>query len=551
MKKIILSLSLFAFSCHLFSQEDAWVYLADKENETTFIANPLTMLTQKALDRKARHGVSIDARDVPVNEDYVTAIKNADGISVLAKSKWFNAVHVRGEKTAIENLFINQNNLIEPQRTFISKIVFADRSQGALEKSTNEKRRYKFETILTDYNYGNANQNNQIKMINGDVLHQTGFTGEGMTVAIMDGGFPNVNTMSSFEALRNNGRLLNDYDFVNRDDDVYTNTSTNHGTLVLSAMAGYIDTATKNYVGTAPNASYYLFITEDNNDENPVEESYWVEAAERADSLGVDIINTSLGYDDFDPGTKYDYEPSDMDGQTAYITKGANIAFEKGMLLVTSAGNAWGASVGAPADSPNVLTIGAVDSNGDYAMFSSIGTTYQPTIKPDVVAQGASSYLINEFDNIITNSGTSFSAPILAGGIACLWQAYPSLTNSEIMDLVRESASQYNNPDFYLGYGIPDLEKALANIYALDTTSASMNDKITLYPNPMNARLFVSLPTDDFATLNLFDVSGKKINTYQVSNENNWINTSELAKGLYVVRLETVNGIDTFRLIKE
>ena len=457
LKQIILSLSLFAFSCQLFAQEDAWVYLTDKENEATSVANPLTILTQKAIDRKARHGVSIDARDVPVNEDYITAIKNANGILVLAKSKWFNAVHVRGEKAAIENLFINQNNLIEPQKTFINKVVFADRSQGALERTTNEKRKSKFEEILTDYNYGNANQNNQIKMINGDVLHQTGFTGEGMTVAIMDGGFPNVNTMSSFEALRSTGKIIDDYDFVNRDDDVYSNTSTNHGTLVLSAMAGYINTGTKNYVGTAPDASYYLFITEDNDDENPVEESYWVEAAERADSLGVDIINTSLGYDDFDPGSKYDYAPSDMDGQTAYITKGANIAFEKGMLLVISAGNAWGESVGAPADSPNVLTIGAVDSNGDFAMFSSIGTTHQPTIKPDVVAQGARSYLINEFDNIITNSGTSFSAPILAGGIACLWQAYPSLTNSEIMDLVRESSSQYNNPDFYLGYGIPDL----------------------------------------------------------------------------------------------
>ena len=551
MKKIIISLSLIAFSCHLFSQEDAWVYLADKENGAACIAHPLTILSQKAIDRKARHGIAIDERDIPVNENYISAIKNADGISVLAKSKWFNAVHVRGEKTAIENLFINQNTLIQPQKTFISKIIFADRSHGAIEKVANTKRRNKFENILTDYNYGNANQSNQIEMINGDVLHQEGFTGEGITVAIMDGGFPNVSTMSSFKTLRDAGRIIDDYDFVNRDDDVYSNTSTNHGTLVLSAMAGYIDTAAKNYVGTAPDASYYLFITEDNDNENPVEESYWVEAAERADSLGVDIINTSLGYDDFDPGFKYDYATSDMDGQTAYITKGANIAFEKGMLLVTSAGNSYGRSVGAPADSPNVLSIGAVDSRGDYAMFSSIGTNYQPTIKPDVVAQGASSYLINEYDNIVTSSGTSFSAPILAGGIACLWQAYPGMSNLEIMNLVRESASQYNNPDFYLGYGIPNLETALTELYALDAADTSENNQMSLYPNPIKERLYINLPTDDFATLYLYDVLGKKINTFQVSNDSNSINTSELANGIYVVRMETSDRIDTFRLIKE
>ncbi|WP_405291663.1 S8 family serine peptidase [Algibacter sp. Ld11] len=551
MKKIIISLSLIAFSCHLFSQEDAWVYLADKENGAACIAHPLTILSQKAIDRKARHGIAIDERDIPVNENYISAIKNADGISVLAKSKWFNAVHVRGEKTAIENLFINQNTLIQPQKTFISKIIFADRSHGAIEKVANTKRRNKFENILTDYNYGNANQSNQIEMINGDVLHQEGFTGEGITVAIMDGGFPNVSTMSSFKTLRDAGKIIDDYDFVNRDDDVYSNTSTNHGTLVLSAMAGYIDTAAKNYVGTAPDASYYLFITEDNDNENPVEESYWVEAAERADSLGVDIINTSLGYDDFDPGFKYDYATSDMDGQTAYITKGANIAFEKGMLLVTSAGNSYGRSVGAPADSPNVLSIGAVDSRGDYAMFSSIGTNYQPTIKPDVVAQGASSYLINEYDNIVTSSGTSFSAPILAGGIACLWQAYPGMSNLEIMNLVRESASQYNNPDFYLGYGIPNLETALTELYALDAADTSENNQMSLYPNPIRERLYINLPTDDFATLYLYDVLGKKINTFQVSNDSNSINTSELANGIYVVRLETSDRIDTFRLIKE
>lgn len=549
MKKLLIFLSIIAFSCNLFSQEDAWVYLTDKDNESTYLASPLLMLTQKAIDRKERHGVPIDARDVPVNETYISALKNATGITVLAKSKWFNTVHIRGEKTDIENLFLNQNSLLIPQKQFIDRIVFADRLENTLERSVNQKRRTKFETALMTYNYGNTA--NQIEMFNGDVLHQEGYTGDGMTIAVMDGGFPNVNTMSAFLDLRNAGKIIDDYDFVNRDDDVYTNTVTDHGTLVLSTMAGYFNETGKNFVGTAPNASYFLFITEDGNDENPVEESYWVEAAERADSLGVDIINTSLGYDDFDPGTKYDYYDADMDGNTTFITKGANIAFEKGMLLVTSAGNAYATSIGAPADSPNTLTIGAVDANGNFANFSSIGTSYQPSLKPDVVAQGASSYVINQNDNITTSSGTSFSSPIMAGAVACLWQVYPDLTNLEIINLVRESGSQYNNPDYYLGYGIPDLEIALNNIRALDVVESNMEEKLKLYPNPIKDQLYVSLPTDAVATLNLFDVLGKIVNTFQVSNEFNAISTSNLANGIYVAKVETVTGTHTFRLIKQ
>jgi hypothetical protein len=549
LKKLFIVLSILTFSCTVFSQEDAWVYLVDKENESTYLADPTLILSQKAIDRKEKHGVAIDARDVPVNETYISALKSADGITVLAKSKWFNTVHIRGEKTDIENLFLNQNSLLTPEKQFIDKIVYADRSESALERSTNLKSKTKFETVLTSFDYGNTG--NQIEMFNGDVLHQEGYTGEGMTIAVMDGGFPNVNTMSAFEDLRNSGKIIDDYDFVNHDDDVYTNTVTDHGTLVLSTMAGYFNDTGKNFVGTAPDASYYLFITEDGSDENPVEESYWVEAAERADSLGVDIINTSLGYDDFDPGTKYDYYDADMDGNTTFITKGANVAFEKGMLLVTSAGNAYATSIGAPADAPNTLTLGAVDANGNFAAFSSVGTSYQPSLKPDVVAQGASSYVVDENDNITTASGTSFSSPIMAGGVACLWQVYPELTNLEIINLVRESGSQYNNPDYYLGYGIPDLEAALNSIKALDTISSSAEDDLKLYPNPVTDTLYISLPNDEMATLNLFDVLGKKVGTFEISNDSNTINTSYLAHGIYVAKVEAPTGTHTFRLIKQ
>ncbi|WP_203257960.1 S8 family serine peptidase [Hyunsoonleella ulvae] len=535
MKKLYLFLLLCFAHLVLDAQEDAWVFFADKENVASSIANPTTILSQKAIDRKQKHGVLIDARDVPVNENYISQIKNATGITVLAKSKWFNAVHVRGSQVDIEAL---------ESLNFVSAVDFAsdDLNQS---KVLNQKQESKLEGVLTNFNYGNAA--NQIEMFNGDALHLLDYTGAGITIAVLDSGFPNVHTIGAFQRARDNGLILGTYDFVNRDNDVYTGTTSNHGSLVLSDMVGYIE---NQFVGTAPDASYHLFITEDATSETPVEESYWVEAAERADSLGVDIINTSLGYSDFDD-TRYDYEQSDMNGNTAFITRGANIAFEKGLLLVTSAGNSGNWGVTAPADSPNVLSIGAVDESGNYVSFSSVGTQYQTTQKPDVVAQGGLSYVIAENNVIARANGTSFSAPILAGGIACLWQALPNKTNAEMMQLVRESASQYSVPDNFLGYGIPNLQSALD--VALSNASNMQQDlDVSLYPNPVKDVLYVNFPLDDTsAVVSIYNVLGKKINTFLVSAENNKIDISSIANGLYLAKIDMNNVSKTIKIIKQ
>jgi len=517
------------------AQEDAWVFFVDKENVSSAIANPITILTQKAIDRKNRHGVAIDVRDVPVNESYVSQIKNVSGVSVLAKSKWFNAVHVRGNQSDIEAL----KNL-----SFVSLVDFADNSLNQT-KSLKQKQKDKLEGVLTTFNYGDAA--NQIEMFNGDELHQLNYTGLGMTIAVLDSGFPNVNTISAFQRVRNAGNILGTYDFVNRDTNVYTSTTSNHGTLVLSDMAAYVQ---DEFVGTAPDASYYLFITEDATSETPVEESYWVEAAERADSLGVDIINTSLGYSDFD-GTKYDYSQSDMDGTTTFISRGANIAFEKGLLLVTSAGNSGNWGVTAPADSPNVFTVGAVDASGDYVNFSSVGTMYQTTQKPDVVGQGGLSYVITENNVIARANGTSFSAPILAGGIACLWQAVPNKTNAEIMQLVRESASQYSSPDNFLGHGIPNLQTALD--VALSVASNATDEfEVVLFPNPVRETLYIKLASEEaVASVHLFNTLGENINSYMLTSDAVSIDVSAFAKGLYILKVETNSTSKIFKIIKQ
>ena len=545
MNKVHCLFLLFFLSIHAFSQEDAWVYFVDKENVETSIANPNTILTQKAIDRKNKHGVSIDFRDVPVNEAYILSLKNAIGITVKAKSKWFNAVHIRGTKSNIDHLVSN------PSFPFIDYIDFADKDLNLKRESTKRSTTYidkfKLENTLTNFDYGDTQ--NQVEMIAVDDLHIDDYSGEGITIAVLDGSFTNVNTMGAFHRLREAGGLLGGYDFVDRTTDVYafdpTPEDISHGTQVLSTMAGFIS---NEYVGTAPDASYYLFRTEDVNDENPLEESYWVEAAESADSLGVDIINTSLGYKEYTPNyPRYSYSTSDMNGNTAFISKGANIAYEKGLLLVVSAGNSGAFGVGAPADSQNVLSVGAVNSLGNYVSFSSVGSAIQPSQKPDVVARGEQPYVINTNNVIIQNNGTSFSGPILAGGIACLMQALPNKTNLEIMQLVRESGSQYNSPDYQVGFGIPNLYKAFE--WGLSSENFNKNE-FKIYPNPATSKVYIEWPSNiKDASFQLYNVLGELLLNVAIK-KGFYINLEDFQSGIYMARFQVQGDVQSYKLIK-
>lgn len=532
-KKIAL-LVILGFHFNVMAQEDAWVYLTDKENVQASIANPISILTQKAIDRKVAHNVTIDDRDVPVNEAYITQLKTQSGITVLAKSKWFNAIHVRGLQADITAL----NTL-----PFINEIIFADDNLNARIGADTQNSDFKNESARTAFNYGNAL--NQIQMFNGDDLHIANYTGSGMTVAVIDAGFPGVDNISGFSYVRDAGNILGTYNFVARDVDVYTNTSSNHGTLVLSDMAGFIQ---NDFVGTAPDAQYYLFITENAPNENPVEESYWVEAVERADSLGVDVVNTSLGYKAYD-NANYSHSDADLDGLTTYISRGANIAFEKGMLMVTSAGNSGASGISAPGDAPGCFTIAAVNANGDYASFSSQGSAIQLTQKPDVATQGQASYVISDNNIISTANGTSFSSPIMAGGLVCLWQALPNLNNAEIMQLVRESASQFNTPDYFLGYGIPNLSLALSQGLSVDEVSIPENN-LAVFPNPVSNELNVQLPSNhEIGKVTLYNILGKKVLESEVSQTKQKINVSSFSKGVYLLKLEADGLSKTLKLI--
>lgn len=527
---------IMVFQAFAFAQEEAWVYLADKPGATEALQNPITILTQQAINRKVAQGVAIDVRDVPVSEDYIAQIKAQPGIMVLAKSKWFNSLYVSGMQSSIEAL---------GALPFVASVHFANHNLDRQGRAASPNDKFELEETLVDFNYGSAQ--NQVEMLNLNVLHEQDFTGNGIVIAVLDAGFPNVNTMGAFQRMRDNNRLLDGYDFVNRTNDIYAYTGSNHGTKVLSTMSGYIPDS---YVGTAPDASYYLFRTENAAIESPVEESYWVEAAERADSLGVHIINTSLGYNTFD-NPNYDYTVNDMDGNTTFISRGANIAAEKGILVVGSAGNLgnniW-QIVSAPADSDGVFTIGAVDEAGNYAWFSSRGSSVQPTHKPDVVAMGLGAAVINENNNIVYNNGTSFSSPIIAGAMACLMQALPGTDINQLKQLVRMSASQYQTPDYFLGFGIPDFATALNSALSVQE---QVDDSIKFYPNPVIDMLYIHhFGVSQNVLINIFDLTGKLVLHKENSASNIPFDVSGLVTGIYFMEIKTGIRTHVFKLIK-
>lgn len=529
---------LFLLVTCVHAQEDAWVYFTNKPDAATYLANPLQMLSQRALDRRTAQGIALDAKDVPVAQTYIDQVTAASGITVMAKSKWMNALHVRGSIADISAL---------SSLPFVSYIDFANNGIGNANRPAQVQETTtvdKFQGIQATYSYGTSSS--QVNMLNGHLLHQQDYTGGGKIIAVLDSGFPGVNTTQPFQRLITNNQILGGYDFVNRSTNFYSGHF--HGTMVLSTMGGYTE---NQLVGTAPDASYYLFITENAASENPVEESYWVEAAEMADILGVDIINTSLGYFIYD-NPAYSYTYSKLNGNTAFITRGAEVAFSRGMVLVTSAGNS-GATANpyatTPGDAPNTLTIGAVDSAEVISPFSSIGPTFDGRVKPDVSAQGVNAITANPTGVIAGASGTSFAAPITAGLVACLWQALPDMTNTEIINLVRASADRFTNPDSQYGYGIPDFALALQSGLGLEDIDAAQ--LLLLYPNPATDVLRFVLPkTTDTVSITLFNNLGQLVLQQKV-NAGASLSVQSLANGIYSYRAEAGSVTRTGRFIKQ
>ncbi len=536
MKKVIISILLFVISSSSFAQEHAWVYFNNKQDVAAFFANPLSVMSQRSLDRRDRQGISLDESDVPITQSYVDQVEVKPGITVKATSKWMNAVHVLGSISNINAL---------ATLSFVGSIEFA--ADDLTARNTRTERIIKFKeednSNKITYNYGGSL--NQAHQIRADFLHENDYTGSGIMIAVLDNGFPGVNTYDTFSYIRNNNQILGGYNFIERNTNFYARGT--HGLRVLSTIAGKKD---GQLVGTAIDATFYLYITEDTDSETPLEESYWVEAAERADENGVDVINTSLGYSVFDD-SRYDYTYADMDGDTAFITRGADIAATKGMIVCNSAGNSGNDSwhyITSPADGDNVFTVGAVDSNGFIAGFSSYGPTSDGQIKPDILAKGSGTTIIGSDGFITTGSGTSFSSPVMAGAVASFWQAFPNKTNFEIMQTIRESADRYSNPTDHEGYGIPNLETAFNNVANIgDDELASL----TLYPNPAQNNIYLNgVSNIESATVQIFNVIGKQVLKKQVSSDLSF-DISSLDSGIYLIKLTLDNTSKTFKIIKK
>ena len=546
------------------------IQLKDKKGTPHSLSNPSTYLSAKSIERRTRQKLTIDSTDLPVSAVYIDSIRSVASVSILNKSKWLNQVLI---STSDANAITRINSFPFVKTTApVGLIAKPVDDNPILQKFKEPISPQSNQTLISGPNgvfdtkgistldYGNSF--NQIHLHEGDYLHDLGFTGTGITIAILDAGFYGYKTNSAMDSVRLQGRILGEWDYVLNEQSV--NEDHPHGLYCFSIIA-----ANKPGVimGSAPHAKYYLFRTEDAATEYPVEEQNWVAAAEFADSAGVDMITSSLGYAVFDdPAFNHSY--AQRNGNTSIITIGADMAVKKGMIVTNSAGNEGGVAgegkfVLCPADGDSVFTIGATTVGGAIASFSSWGPNGAGKTKPNIVSVGQGTALANTSGNFTTGSGTSFSNPLACGLIACLWQAFPEFTNMEILDAVQKSAHMYLTPDDRFGYGIPNFRKAyeiLTKEKEIKNFVSTMGDKwLKPYQNPFFNTLTVILkaPVDGQAVLQLVDMEGRLVDAKTVNTVNGTVyfiefsNAPRILKGAYFVRYTDGKNKQTLKLLKQ
>ncbi len=547
MKKLILFLFIFS-GAQLFAQDKYIVFLKDKANNPYTLSNPDEFLSQRAIDRRNTMGISLDLSDLPHTPAYLDGIRNTGAI-ILNKSKWLNTVTIQANDVQAQAIVALP--YINTIRKVYGTNVFKSGHQNKFEKMGMSDQ---LNFDLSHY----GESFNQLNMLKANLLHDQNYMGQGMVIAVIDAGFNTVNTHTAFEYLRNSGRILGTYDFVRNDPYIYGFHT--HGTNVLSLMAAKVaDTM----IGLAPEAGYYLLRSEDAATEYIIEEYNWAAAAEYADSVGADIINTSLGYTTFDaPSQSHTY--ADMDGNTTPITIAADFAASKGMLVVNSAGNSGNDSwfyISAPADGDSVFAVGAVQPDRMIAGFSSRGPTSDQRIKPDVSAQGAPAFVAYGLSGFGFGSGTSFSSPIIAGFSACVWpiyrQAYPNNTAYDFMQFIKANSDRSANPDNEYGYGIPDAMQILFSLNVPIHTTKENNFR--LYPNPTSddhIHLDYFAKNEEIVHLSIFSLQGKLITEQEQTltplalNRINLFLPGFIKQGMYIVKIETIHQTAFSRFIK-
>jgi serine protease AprX len=479
---------------YLAGQDKYFVSFTDKNSSEFSIDNPSDFLTEKSILRRQRQGIEIDGSDIPVSATYVQQLKDV-GAKVLYTLRWFNGAVIEIYEAETIELINNLESVLTIKKIY---------EQGHKSISEPEEEIFPIFTQAKDpsdyYNYGWSS--NQIKIHNGNWLHNKGFRGQGITIAVLDAGYFRANTLPTFNSLWADERVLATKDFVNPLSDIYQEHS--HGMLVLSVMAG---NSPGELIGTAPEANYILIRSEDVKSEQIIEEYNWAAAAEFADSLGADIINSSLGYYAYDaPWQNHPY--SSMDGKTTPSSLAANAAAAKGILVVVSAGNegdTFWKHISTPADAKGILAVGAVNSVGQYVSFSSIGPSADGRIKPEIAAQGYRTVVQTTNGEIGSANGTSFSAPIISGLSACLWQALPNITVQQLIDRIKLSASVYSQPNNFIGFGLPNFYAAIDSL-----PPYTQGSQLHIYPNPTMSEISIRLayPIESQFKISLLSYTG-------------------------------------------
>jgi len=510
-----------------------FISFKDKAGTPFSITNPSQFLSQKSISRRQKQNIILTEEDLPVNPNYVAQVKST-GASTYFTSKWFNGILVETDEATLASVnalsFVSETILVAPGSKLtggrVSKV--KHRRNSSADQPANQS---------------------QLQQIGIDEMQDSGYRGEGISIAIFDSGFIGVDVSSPFADLFSDNRVRQTFNFIKNNSGVYT--ADDHGTEVLSVMGAY---TSGTYTGGAYKADYFLYVTEDIASEYRVEEYNWTFAAEHADSAGVDIINSSLGYNEFDDSSM-DYKIANLDGQTALVTKASRKAIEKGMLVVCSAGNEGSNSwkfVTPPADAAGILAVGSINRVGSLSSFSSRGPTADGRIKPDVVALGSGTSIIRSSGSLGSASGTSLASPLVASLAAGVWQAFPTLTAQELHDAIIMSATLTSAPNNQMGYGIPHFRAIVNYLESLAET-----EMISVYPNPVTDDRFeirLKQPLDSPVQILIFDARGSRVaeSTLKIDWANNPFeyDISQFKAGIYFVRVTSGNHTGTVRIVK-
>lgn len=547
-KTIILACLLLSITNELLAQFPGkyWVKFKDKNYSPYSVGIPSAYLSARSIARRANQGIGTDITDLPVNQTYINQV-NATGAQVFQRSKWMNAAVViinnATQLSAINSLTCVLSSA--PVGKYIKTKSEEELSINAITPTFNKQ------NSVSSYSYGPSFT--QVNQIGADCMHELGYRGQGIVIAVIDAGFENVNTNPVFDSLRNEGRLLGTRDYVQGNTSV--NEDYLHGANCLSLIAG---NTPGQLIGTAPKSGYWLIRSEDAATEKIIEENNWVVAAEFADSVGADITTTSLGYTTFDnPSQNHVY--ADLNGRTAVASIAATMAARKGIFVLNAAGNEGGGSwnyIGVPADADSICTVGAVDGSGVHANFSSVGPTSDGRIKPDLSSMGQGAYVCNSNGFFSTGNGTSYATPILAGAVACLWQAHPNRTNMSILHALKVTASKSTNPDNIYGWGIPNVCEAhnylnLHNDVGMEENN--INSSVVIFPNPAHNQINFSMK-QKIEQVKLMDVLGNAIAFSVIEKQSNTFELvfdNEMANGVYFISIKTTEGVINSKFVKE